>query len=238
MRDLHHKKAATLQHLFEEAPDEGDAVLRHIDRHTAAARGAGRGRSRSRPQPAGREADESAAHRYPLRGSRREICRSTGPQTRQTRGSGAGSDEKAGEAVEDSSGVDGGLPPSGTVVYSSTDTGHRSGGGARGSVRPTERPEYASIELLSVSRASDRTHKYTARFRVDSQDKAIHFGAVGYQDFTQHHDDARRANYIRRHSAREDFGNPLTAGALSRRVLWEKPTLAEGVAEFKARFGL
>ena len=29
----------------------------------------------------------------------------------------------------------------------------------------------------------------------------IHFGATGYQDFTEHKDPARRANYRRRHGA-------------------------------------
>jgi hypothetical protein len=141
--------------------------LRHIERHTAAARG--RGRSRSRPRSGVRAAGEPAAHRYPLRGSQREGSRSDGSQTRQAADLGAGSGEEA----------DDGLPPSGTVVYSIGDTGERTTGSGRGSAHPKRRPEYPSLELLSVSRASDRTHKYTARFRVDGQDKAIHFGAVG-----------------------------------------------------------
>ena len=33
------------------------------------------------------------------------------------------------------------------------------------------------------------------------QGKYIHFGATGYEDFTQHKDPARRANYRRRHGA-------------------------------------
>jgi hypothetical protein len=177
IRDLHHKKATTLQRLFEEAPDEGDAVLRHIDRHTSAARGTGRGRSRSRPPTTGRGAGELAAHRYPLRGSQCEGSRSSGPRGRRARGSGEGSDEEAGEEEEK---VDGKLPPSGTVVYSSsTDAGQRRSGGEKGAGHSKGRIGYASLELLSVSRASDRKHKYTARFRVDGQDKAIHFGAVG-----------------------------------------------------------
>jgi len=33
----------------------------------------------------------------------------------------------------------------------------------------------------------------------------VHFGADGYEDYTMHHDEARKSNYIARHSARENF---------------------------------
>ena len=39
------------------------------------------------------------------------------------------------------------------------------------------------------------------KFAVNYQGKWIHFGAVGYEDFTTHRDLTRRANYRKRHSA-------------------------------------
>ena len=39
------------------------------------------------------------------------------------------------------------------------------------------------------------------KYAVLYQGKFIHFGATGYEDFTEHKDPARRANYRRRHGA-------------------------------------
>ena len=33
----------------------------------------------------------------------------------------------------------------------------------------------------------------------------VHFGATGYQDFTQHGDEERKASYLARHNAREEW---------------------------------
>ena len=33
----------------------------------------------------------------------------------------------------------------------------------------------------------------------------IHFGATGYQDYTQHGDETRKAAYLQRHEARETW---------------------------------
>ena len=40
----------------------------------------------------------------------------------------------------------------------------------------------------------------------------IHFGATGYEDFTEHKDPARRASYRRRHGAEIVQRTPLWAG--------------------------
>ena len=59
-----------------------------------------------------------------------------------------------------------------------------------------------------------------------------HVGARGYEDYTMHRDEKRRRNYLSRHASREDWGRSsvMTAGWLSRYLLWEKPTLKEAVA--------
>lgn len=66
--------------------------------------------------------------------------------------------------------------------------------------------------------------------------KSVSFGAVGYEDFTTHGDLQRKQNYIQRHSAREDFNDPMTAGALSKWILWNKTTLSASYKDFRNKF--
>lgn len=95
------------------------------------------------------------------------------------------------------------------------------------------------MHLESITESPSRTKKLKAVFRLDSgRSKTIHFGAKGYDDYTIHNDKHRRDNYIRRHSARENFNDPLTAGALSRWILWNKTTLDASIRDFCRRFGL
>ena len=65
------------------------------------------------------------------------------------------------------------------------------------------------------------------------------FGAVGYSDYTQHHDKLRRANYLSRHKARENWKDPKSAGALSRHLLWgDSTSLQQNLRTFKQKFSL
>lgn len=50
--------------------------------------------------------------------------------------------------------------------------------------------------------------------------KRIHFGQDGAFTYFDGADDTKRANYLKRHSVREDWRNPFTAGFHSRFVLW------------------
>jgi hypothetical protein len=94
------------------------------------------------------------------------------------------------------------------------------------------------LELVNVNRATDQVHKYIAVFQTDHGLKHVSFGAHGYEDYTQHKDPKRMELYLSRHRGREDWTNPLTPGALSRWLLWNKPTLRESIADFKKRFSL
>lgn len=68
--------------------------------------------------------------------------------------------------------------------------------------------------------------------------KTSHFGASGYSDFTKHKDINRKKRYISRHQKREYWKKPMTAGALSRWVLWNKLTLKASIADYKKKFKL
>jgi len=81
--------------------------------------------------------------------------------------------------------------------------------------------------------------KYTAIFYDgEKKKKTVHFGASGYSDFLKHKDEERKKRYIDRHKARENWSDPMTAGALSRYILWNKPTLRASIADYKKRFNL
>ena len=72
-------------------------------------------------------------------------------------------------------------------------------------------------------RPSQRAGK---KWAVLYQGKWIHFGATGYQDFTQHKAPARRANYRRRHGAiklkdgRLAYTVPTSPAFWSYNLLW------------------
>jgi len=52
--------------------------------------------------------------------------------------------------------------------------------------------------------------------------KWIHFGQMGYEDYTKHHDEKRRENYLRRTAnMRGDWKeNKYSPNNLSRNILW------------------
>ena len=66
----------------------------------------------------------------------------------------------------------------------------------------------------------------------------VHFGAKGYQDYTQHGDKERKASYLARHEARETWTlqGVETAGFWARWLLWNKPSIAQSIADINRRF--
>jgi Family of unknown function (DUF5754) len=97
------------------------------------------------------------------------------------------------------------------------------------------------MRLLGITKANDGKHKYVATFE-DENDKVhkVKFGALGYSDFTKHHDIERKKRYIERHQSREDWSSAgiLTPGWNSRWFLWNKPTLEESVKYTIKKFHL
>jgi hypothetical protein len=89
-----------------------------------------------------------------------------------------------------------------------------------------------------IKKSTKSGKKYQATFTGDKKNKTIHFGAEGMSDFTIHKDPKRKQRYLKRHRARENWNNPETAGALSRWILWNKPTIKSSIADFKKRFKL
>jgi hypothetical protein len=94
------------------------------------------------------------------------------------------------------------------------------------------------MKLLSIKPSDKPEKKLQATFETDGRTKTTHFGAAGMSDYTKNHDDARKERYLARHAATESWNDPTSAGALSRWVLWNKPTLEASKADYKRRFGL
>ena len=69
--------------------------------------------------------------------------------------------------------------------------------------------------------------------------KKVSFGDRNYSDFTQHKDEERKRNYISRHgSGNQNWNDLTTAGAWSRWLLWNKPTIRESIKSMEQKFNI
>ena len=103
---------------------------------------------------------------------------------------------------------------------------------------PVENPQKKNS--IRIDESTNPEKKLMAVFtKPNGRTKTIHFGARGMSDYTQHKDKSRRKNYLARHGGMgEDWNDPMTAGALSRWILWGKPSLRESFNDFKKRFNM
>ena len=87
---------------------------------------------------------------------------------------------------------------------------------------------------IVVIRPSSRKEK---KFEAIIDGKTVPFGAKGMSDFTLHKDEARKQRYIKRHRGLgEDWGNAYSSGFYAYRVLWNRPTIEESIADMNRRF--
>ena len=66
----------------------------------------------------------------------------------------------------------------------------------------------------------------------------IHFGSAGYEDYTQHGDEKRKASYLSRHKKNEDWTlqGVKSAGFWARWLLWNKTSVAASIRDVNNRF--
>ena len=93
---------------------------------------------------------------------------------------------------------------------------------------------------VRIEESTNPEKKLMAVFtKPNGRTKTVHFGARGMSDYTQHKDPKRKKNYLARHGGMgENWDNPMTAGALSRWILWGKPSLRESFNDFKKKFNI
>jgi hypothetical protein len=91
-----------------------------------------------------------------------------------------------------------------------------------------------------IKPSTSKTKKFTAIFYDDKKKKikTTNFGQKGASDFTIHGDEKRKQRYLDRHKERENWNDYMTAGSLSRYILWNKKTLKSSIADYKRRFKL
>ena len=93
------------------------------------------------------------------------------------------------------------------------------------------------MKKVVIKKSTNSAKKYMAIFYQDGKKiKTTHFGAAGMSDYTKHKNKSRKKRYMNRHKTRENWSNPMSAGALSRWILWNKPTLKASIADYKKKF--
>ena len=101
---------------------------------------------------------------------------------------------------------------------------------------------------VKISKSTQPKKKYMAVFNFlkngKPSKKTVHFGEAGAKDYTIYYKDdgkkiadIRKTLYYARHS-KEDWTKPMTAGTLSKYILWFKPTVAEGIQAYIKKFNL
>lgn len=89
--------------------------------------------------------------------------------------------------------------------------------------------------MYRLSKSSSKTKKYDV---ITPDDKLIRFGQDSASDFTIHKDEVRKQRYLDRHEANEDWTNLNSAGAWSRWILWNKPTIRSSIKDMEKRFNI
>jgi len=91
-----------------------------------------------------------------------------------------------------------------------------------------------------IKKSTNPKKKYMAVFYDENKKKikTTHFGAAGMSDYTKHKDQERKKRYLSRHKKRENWNNYMSAGSLSRYILWGEPTLRLSINKYKQRFNL
>ncbi len=92
---------------------------------------------------------------------------------------------------------------------------------------------------VKISKSTKPEKKLMAVFQLDNgRSRTTHFGARGMDDYTKTKNKEQRKRYLDRHRRRENWASPMTAGALSRWILWNKESRGASISAYKRRFKL
>lgn len=101
------------------------------------------------------------------------------------------------------------------------------------------------MKLISIKPSSNKDKKLMAKFERDNgRTITTHFGQAGAMDYTKYYKrdkelaKQKKDAYIARHKVAENWNNPISAGALSKHILWSEPTIEASITKFKKRFNL
>jgi len=75
---------------------------------------------------------------------------------------------------------------------------------------------------VKITKSTKPEKKMMAVFQLDNgRSRTTHFGSRGMADYTKTKNKEQRKRYLDRHRKRENWDAPMTAGALSRCILWD-----------------
>jgi len=95
-----------------------------------------------------------------------------------------------------------------------------------------------------------KSRRPNKKFVVENDDKKIYFGDSNYRDFLLMNDKTSKYyeqdkterekvknNYRQRHK-NDNLENPMSAGALSYYLLWNKPSLRKSISDYEKKFNI
>ena len=92
---------------------------------------------------------------------------------------------------------------------------------------------------MVVKKSDKPGKKLVAIFTKDNgRTKKTYFGSAGMEDYTITKDKAQRKRYLDRHRKNENWNNYMSAGSLSRWILWSGTSRSQNIKDFKNRFNL
>ena len=98
------------------------------------------------------------------------------------------------------------------------------------------------VKLVSFHTSSRPDKKYMVTVKKNGRNKTIHFGDSSMKDYTKFSRSTRESHksaYLSRHSQREHWSDPLTAGFWSRWILWgNSSSVSKNLEETKRKFNL
>lgn len=100
---------------------------------------------------------------------------------------------------------------------------------------------YIKMVYVKFSQSTNKDKKMMAVFYDDNKKKikTVHFGAKGYSDYIlSGGDNEKKKRYIERHKTNENFNDYMSAGSLSRYILWNKSTLTASINDYMKKFNL
>ena len=93
------------------------------------------------------------------------------------------------------------------------------------------------VQTYVLQKSSRSSKKFMI---ITPQEKKIHFGQSGASDMTIHKNEARKHNYITRHSVREDWTKKSIEKPMfwAKHLLWNKPNLEDSIKDTESRFNI
>jgi hypothetical protein len=90
------------------------------------------------------------------------------------------------------------------------------------------------MQTIVISKSSKPGKKLVAK----QGSKVTHFGQAGASDFRMHRDEERKQRYLKRHAPNQNWSKSgaMTAGFLSRWLLWNEETLAKSAAKLNRKY--